>query len=158
MGGSKKPAPAKQDKGRERKGRKDKPESGPKRAEITVRVDEEQAMRIVRGAKVVTMHELARQTGVKISAANAFLRRLRAEGAVTTVGGRAGHYLYQSVQQGRGPDKERQDPGPGKEARQDAGPGAGAGRQDPRSGADAGRQGAASGGAEAQHVPGAGAV
>ena len=37
-------------------------------------VNEAQAMKIIRGSKVVTIHDLARQTGVKISAANAFLR------------------------------------------------------------------------------------
>ena len=38
-----------------------------------------------------------RQTGVKISAANAFLKESTAKGTVKKVGGYAGHHLYQVV-------------------------------------------------------------
>ena len=104
MGGTKKITAAKQDKAQEakdskdsKKGRKDKGEGGPRKAEITVLVNEKDAMKIIQGAKVVTIHDLARQTGVKISAANSFLRDLTKKGIVKRVGGYSGHYIYQAV-------------------------------------------------------------
>ena len=60
-------------------------------------VKEDQAMKIIKNAKVVTIQELARQTGVKISAANAFLRDATKKGTVKRVGGYSGHYIYQAV-------------------------------------------------------------
>lgn len=99
MGGTKKVSPAKQDKAQgakeTKKSRKDKGEGGPSKAEITVMVNEQQAMKYIQNAKVVTIHDLARQTGVKISAANAFLRNAANKGTVKRVGGYSGHYLYQ---------------------------------------------------------------
>lgn len=101
MGGAKKPSPAKQEKAQNakdsKKGKKDKGEGGPKKAEITVIVNEEQAMKIIRGSKVVTVHDLARQTGVKISAANAFLRASEKKGTVKKIGGYSGHRIYQAA-------------------------------------------------------------
>ncbi len=99
MGGAKKPTPASKDKSSSKdakKGKKDK-DSGPKKAEITVRINEQQAMRIIQNAKVVTVQELARQTGIKISTANAFLRKQTEKGTVKTVGGYSGHRLYQAA-------------------------------------------------------------
>ena len=100
MSGAKKPSPAKQEKAQNtkdsKKGKKDKGEGGPKKAEITVMVNEAQAMKIIRGSKVVTIHDLARQTGVKISAANAFLRESEKKGAVKKIGGYSGHNIYQA--------------------------------------------------------------
>jgi len=101
MGGAKKPTTAKKDKPAStkdsKKGKKDKGESGPKKAEITVRVNEQQAMKIIQNSKVVTVQDLARQAGVKISAANAFLRESASKGTVKRVGGYSGHHLYQVV-------------------------------------------------------------
>lgn len=101
MGGTKKVSPAKQEKTQgakeTKKTRKDKGEGGPSKAEITVIVNEQQAMKYIQNAKVVTIHDLARQTGVKISAANAFLRDATKKGTVKRVGGYSGHYLYQVV-------------------------------------------------------------
>jgi small subunit ribosomal protein S25e len=100
MGGKKKPTTVK--KGKEatkdsKKGKKDKGESGPRKAEITVMVNEQQAMKIIQNSKVVTVQDLARQTGVKISAANAFLIESAKKGTVKRVGGYSGHHLYQVV-------------------------------------------------------------
>ena len=98
MGGAKKPTAAKSDKSsKESKKKKDKRDSGSKKAEITVQVNESQATKIVAGAKVITVQELARQLGVKISAANAFLLGEFTKGTVKRVGGYSGHYLYQSA-------------------------------------------------------------
>ena len=101
MGGAKKPTAANKDKSANtkdtKKGKKNKGESGPKKAEITVMVNEQQALKIIQSSKVVTIQDLARQTGVKISAANAFLREATNKGIVKKVGGYSGHYLYQAV-------------------------------------------------------------
>lgn len=100
MGGAKKPTAANKDKstGKEtKKSKKDKGDSGPKKAEITVIVNEQQAMKIIQNSKVVTIQDLARQTGVKISAANAFLKESAKKGTVKKVGGYSGHHLYQPV-------------------------------------------------------------
>ena len=101
MGGAKKPTAAKKDGSSSpkdsKKSKKDKGEGGPKKAEITVMVNEQQATKIIQNAKVITVQDLARQTGVKISAANAFLKKSAEQGTVKRVGGYSGHHLYQSA-------------------------------------------------------------
>lgn len=101
MGGTKKATAAKNDKTaatkETKKSKKDKGEGGPKKAEITVMVNEQQAMKIIQNSKVVTSQDLARQTGVKISAANAFLKESANKGTVKRVGGYSGHHLYQAT-------------------------------------------------------------
>jgi small subunit ribosomal protein S25e len=101
MGGSKKPTAAKKDKPANakdsKKDKKGKGEGGPRKAEIVVMVNEQQAMKIIQNSKVLTVQDLARQTGVKISAANAFLRESASKGTVKRVGGYSGHHLYQVV-------------------------------------------------------------
>lgn len=107
MGGAKKKSPAQQQKsqtdeaakktGEKKKGKKkDKPE-GSSKAEITVIVNQEQAMKIIKNSKVLTVQELARQLGVKVSASNAFLKKLLKEGTVKKVGGFSGHHIYQPL-------------------------------------------------------------
>ena len=100
MGGGKKPTAGSKDKSassKDTKKKKDKGESGPKKAEITVIVNEQQALKIIQNSKVLTVQDLARQTGVKISAANTFLKASASKGIVKRVGGYSGHYLYQSI-------------------------------------------------------------
>jgi small subunit ribosomal protein S25e len=107
MGGTKKVTAAKTEKSQatkdakdskdSKKGRKDKGEGGPRKAEVTVVVNEKEAMKIIQNAKVITIHDLARQTGVKISAANGFLINLTKKGLVKRVGGYSGHHIYQPV-------------------------------------------------------------
>ena len=100
MGGGKKPTTTKKDKSsntKDSKKKKDKGDGGPRKAEITVMLNEQQAMKIIQNSKVVTVQDLARQTGVKISAANAFLKESLNKGTVKRVGGYSGHHLYQSV-------------------------------------------------------------
>jgi len=108
MGGSKKKSPAQQQKTQtdetskkssdKKKGKKkDKSDEGSAKAEITVIVNEENAMKFIKGAKVITVQELARQTGVKISAANAFLKKLLKEGTVKRIGGFSGHHIYEQI-------------------------------------------------------------
>ena len=99
MGGAKKPTTANKDKTPKdsKKSKKDKGEGGPRKAEITVMVNEKQGLKIIENSKVITVQDLARQTGVKISAANAFLIESTKKGIVKRVGGYSGHHLYQSV-------------------------------------------------------------
>jgi len=101
MGGSKKKSPAKQEKSQKdekkagKKGKKE--ESGSAKAEITVILTDEQASKVLKSSKVVTVQELARQTGVKISAANAYLKKSLQSGAVKKIAGHSGHHIYQPV-------------------------------------------------------------
>ena len=95
MAGTKKASPSAQKE--VKKGKKDKGEGGPKKAEITVVVNEKEATRIVQNSKVITTYELARQTGVKVSAANIFLKDSLKKGIIERVGGFSGHYIYRPV-------------------------------------------------------------
>jgi small subunit ribosomal protein S25e len=80
-----------------KKSKKDKVEGGTRKAEIIVMLNEQQAMKVIKNSKVITVQDLARQTGVKISAANAFLKESTVKGTVKKVGGYSGHHLYQVV-------------------------------------------------------------
>lgn len=102
MGGSKKKSPAKQEKSQTDAGKKStkkgrKEESSGSKAEITVMLTDDQAMKAIKNAKVITIQELARQTGVKISAANAYLKKSVKNGTVKKIGGYSGHHIYQPV-------------------------------------------------------------
>ena len=81
-----------------RKGKKEKKGHSETR-EVEVFINEQEAAKIVGSAKVITVQELARQTNVKISTANAFLKKSLADGAVRKVGGFSGHFIYQPVSQ-----------------------------------------------------------
>ena len=78
------------------KTKKDKKEHVEKKA-AEVFINEEQASKIVKSSKVITIQDLARQTNVKISTANAFLKKALEQGTVKKVGGFSGHFLYQPV-------------------------------------------------------------
>ena len=93
MAGAKKTPTPKESK----KGKKDKGESGPKKAEITVALSDKDASKIIQSSKVITVHDLARQTGVKISAANSYLKEALNKGTIRKMGGFSGHYIYQPV-------------------------------------------------------------
>ena len=63
MAGAKKPTNTNKPGAKDsKKSKKDKGESGPRKAEITVMVNEQQAMKIIQNSKVVTVQDLARQT------------------------------------------------------------------------------------------------
>ncbi len=102
MGGAKKQTAVKADRTARTKDsktgkKKERGEGGLRKAEITVMVDEQQSMKIIQNAKVITAQDLARQTGVKISTANRFLKESARQGTVKRVGGYSGHHLYQAV-------------------------------------------------------------
>ncbi len=102
MGGSKKKSPAQQEKSQDESSKKagkkgKKEESGSGKAVITVTLTDEQASKVLKNSKVVTVQELARQTGVKISAANVYLKKSLQSGTVKKIGGHSGHQIYQPV-------------------------------------------------------------
>ena len=86
----------KSQKSKDGKPKKDKKDSSEKK-ELNVFINEQEASKIVSSSKVITVQELARQTGVKISTANTFLKKSLAEGSIKKVGGFSGHYVYQPV-------------------------------------------------------------
>ena len=98
MGGSKNKSPAQKEKSQS----KDKKDKKPKKSEksntsTSVTVNESKATKYINDAKVITVQDLARQTEVKISAANSFLQKLLKNGTVERIGGFSGHHLYKSV-------------------------------------------------------------
>lgn len=79
-----------------------KGKGGPKqqqKAKISVILDEKQGLKTLSGLKAITPHALARNLGVKISIANAFIRSLETQGSVRCVGGYSGHKVYELLQQ-----------------------------------------------------------
>ena len=80
------------------KGKKEKKEHSEKK-EVSVFINEDEAGKIIKSSKVITIQDLARQTNVKISTANAFLIKELKQGTVKKVGGFSGHFIYQPVSQ-----------------------------------------------------------
>jgi small subunit ribosomal protein S25e len=80
------------------KTKKDKKDHSDKK-EVNVFINEDEASKIIKSSKVITIQDLARQANVKISTANAFLKKSLLEGTVRKVGGFSGHYIYQPVAQ-----------------------------------------------------------
>ncbi len=108
MGGSKNISPAKAQKrqsdgagkktdSKSKKKKDDKGEIKSPKTAIRVILTEEQATTAIKNSKVITAQELARQTGVKISAANAYLIKSLEKGTVKRVAGHSGHHIYQPV-------------------------------------------------------------
>ena len=104
MGGSKNKSPAQKEKSQKQK--QDAGSKKPKKSEkgdtstkttLSVTIDESQATKYINETKVITVHDLARQTGVKISVANSFLQKSLKDGTVKKLGGFSGHYVYQSI-------------------------------------------------------------
>tara|TARA_B110000116_G_C16539125_1_gene447830 strand:+ start:220 stop:519 length:300 start_codon:yes stop_codon:yes gene_type:complete len=78
------------------KTKKDKKDHSDKK-EVAVFINENEASKIIKSSKAITIQDLARQANVKISTANAFLKKSLAEGTVKKVGGFSGHYIYQPI-------------------------------------------------------------
>jgi small subunit ribosomal protein S25e len=101
MGGSKNKSPAQKEKAQQKKdaeqkkGKKSKSEDS--KTEISVLIDESQALKYIKSANVITAHDLARNTSVKISTANSFLQKSLDKGIVKRIGGFSGHHVYQTV-------------------------------------------------------------
>ena len=80
------------------KSKKDKKDASEKR-DVAVFINEDEANKIIKSSKAITIQELAKQTNVKISTANAFLKKAVEQGSVKKVGGFSGHYIYQPIVQ-----------------------------------------------------------
>ena len=80
------------------KTKKDKKDHSDKK-EVAVFINEDEASKIIKSSKAITIQDLARQTNVKISTANAFLKKSVVQGTVKKVGGFSGHYIYQPISQ-----------------------------------------------------------
>ena len=78
--------------------KKDKKDHSEKK-DVDIFINEEQASKIIKSSKVITIQDLARQANVKISTANAFLKKSVVQGTVKKVGGFSGHYIYQPISQ-----------------------------------------------------------
>jgi small subunit ribosomal protein S25e len=104
MGGAKKKSPAQAEKSQQAEAAKkeggskkgDKKEQKSKTS-ISVIINENQAMNFIKNSKVFTVQEVARQEGVKISAANAFLQKQLKSGSVKRIGGYSGHHIYKAA-------------------------------------------------------------
>jgi len=101
MGSSKNKSPAQKDKSQskdaEQKKSKNSEKSNVRKITTSVIIDESKATKYINGAKIITVQDLARQTDVKISAANSYLQKLLKDGTVERIGGFSGHHLYKSV-------------------------------------------------------------
>ena len=101
MGGSKNKSPAQKEKSQKKDADTKKSKKGEKdresKTKTSVIIDEPKATKYINDAKVITVQDLARQTDVKISEANSFLRKLLKSGTVERIGGFSGHHLYKSV-------------------------------------------------------------
>ena len=80
------------------KAKKDKKEHTEKK-DVSVFINEDEASKIIKSSKVITIQDLARQANVKISTANAFLKKSLSAGTIKKVGGFSGHYIYEPVSQ-----------------------------------------------------------
>jgi len=104
MGGAKRRSPAQQEKAQtseaEKKAGTKSKKGGKKesrKTEIRVILNEQEANDFIKNSKCFTVHEFARDSGVKTSTANAFLVKSLQGGSVKRVGGYSGHYIYQAA-------------------------------------------------------------
>tara|TARA_B100001013_G_C24339243_1_gene335776 strand:- start:87 stop:398 length:312 start_codon:yes stop_codon:yes gene_type:complete len=100
MGGSKNKSPAQKEKSQKNDSSKKSKKSEKKddsKTKTSVIIDEGKATKYINDAKVITVQDLARQTDVKISEANSFLKKLLKNGTIERIGGFSGHHLYKSI-------------------------------------------------------------
>tara|TARA_B100000953_G_scaffold135818_1_gene112315 strand:- start:346 stop:651 length:306 start_codon:yes stop_codon:yes gene_type:complete len=98
MGGSKNKSPAQKEKSQSKDTKDKKPKKSEKsNTSTSVTINESKATKYINESKIITVQGLARQTDVKISIANLFLRKLLDDGTIKRIGGFSGHHLYKSV-------------------------------------------------------------
>jgi len=66
---------------------------------LAVTIEEPQGMKTIQGMKAITTQGVARNIGVKISVANAFIKSLEAKGTIRAEGGYSGHRVYHLIKQ-----------------------------------------------------------
>ncbi len=76
---------------------KEKGKRGEEKVKGSINVDEKQVISILPSLKAITPQAIARSIGVRISVANAIIKRLEEQGVVKKFGGYSGHYVYQLV-------------------------------------------------------------
>jgi small subunit ribosomal protein S25e len=77
-----------------------KPGSKPQQKQkLAVTIEEPQGMKVIQGMKAITTQGVARNIGVKISVANAFIKSLEAKGTIRAEGGYSGHRVYHLIKQ-----------------------------------------------------------
>ena len=64
---------------------------------LAVTIEEPQGIKAIQGMKAITTQGVARNIGVKISVANAFIKSLEAKGIVKAEGGYSGHRVYHLI-------------------------------------------------------------
>ena len=64
---------------------------------LSVLVEEPQGMKALQSMRAITIQGFARNTGIKISVANTFVKSLESKGILTAVGGYSGHRVYQLI-------------------------------------------------------------
>ena len=64
---------------------------------LSVLIEESQGIKSIGSMKSITIHNLARTLGVKISVANSFIKNLENRKIVKYVGGYSGHKVYQKL-------------------------------------------------------------
>ena len=99
MGGSKNKSPAQKEKSQSKNkdAKKDKKKKQETKKEIQIAINEDEATKIIKNSKMITIFELAKQTNVKISTANNYLIKLLEKGSVKRYGGFSGHHVYQPI-------------------------------------------------------------
>jgi small subunit ribosomal protein S25e len=103
----------------EKKDEKKPKGKGQQKAKVTVLLDEKQGLKALAGLKAVTPQALARNLGVKISVANAYIRSLESQGSVKSIGGYSGHRVYQLLLEVK-PDVKSDKPDAKSDSRSDA--------------------------------------
>jgi small subunit ribosomal protein S25e len=78
----------------EKKGKKEKEKTIPEKEKVSVFLSDDIGLRAINNMKAIMASELARNTGVKISVANTFIRSLESKGKIEFVGGYSGHKVY----------------------------------------------------------------
>jgi len=101
MGGSKNKSPAQKEKKQKKGGAEDKKtDKSHKEKRVvhdTVNIDESKATKYIKNSKVITVHGLARETNVKISIANTYIKKSVQNGILKRTSGFSGHHIYQPV-------------------------------------------------------------
>jgi small subunit ribosomal protein S25e len=67
---------------------------GTQKQKLAVFVEESQGRKTLQSMKAITAQGFAKASGVKISAANSFIKSLELKGVLTSVGGYSGHRVY----------------------------------------------------------------
>jgi small subunit ribosomal protein S25e len=78
--------------------KEDSKKSSGGRQKLSVAIEETAGRKALQNMKAITVQALARNLGVKISVANAFIRTMETRGSVKFAGGYSGHRIYQLVQ------------------------------------------------------------